>query len=92
MGYYDNYLRGQSQLRDRGVQATAARMSQETVTAQDMLARFARWQDESPCPWWPIPPTEMGGSCNGYWGRRIAHSTAPNVLRISRKATAIAVP
>jgi hypothetical protein len=27
-----------------GVQATAARMSQETVAAQDMLTRFAAWQ------------------------------------------------
>jgi hypothetical protein len=26
------------------VQATAARMSQETVSAQDMLTRFAHWQ------------------------------------------------
>jgi transposase len=31
-----------------GVQATAARMSQETVAAQDMLARFARWQGREP--------------------------------------------
>jgi hypothetical protein len=31
-----------------GVQATAARMSQETVAAQDMLARFARWQGRDP--------------------------------------------
>ena len=27
-----------------GVQATAARMSQEAVAAQDMLTRFAQWQ------------------------------------------------
>jgi hypothetical protein len=31
-----------------GVQATAARMSQETVAAQDMLARFAEWQGRAP--------------------------------------------
>ncbi len=31
-----------------GVQATAARMSQETVAAQDMLARFAQWQGREP--------------------------------------------
>jgi len=31
-----------------GVQATAARMSQETVAAQDMLTRFAEWQGRVP--------------------------------------------
>ena len=31
-----------------GVQATAARMSQETVAAQDMLTRFADWQGRAP--------------------------------------------
>ena len=31
-----------------GVQATAARMSQETVAAQDMIARFAEWQGRKP--------------------------------------------
>jgi hypothetical protein len=31
-----------------GVQATAARMSQETVAAQDMLTRFAHWQGREP--------------------------------------------
>ena len=31
-----------------GVQATAARMSQETVAAQDMLTRFAAWQQRAP--------------------------------------------
>src|SRR4029077_14357420 len=31
-----------------GVQGTAARMSQETVAAQDMLARFAQWQGRAP--------------------------------------------
>ena len=31
-----------------GVQATGARMSQETVAAQDMLTRFAPWQGRAP--------------------------------------------
>jgi hypothetical protein len=31
-----------------GVQGTAARMSQETVAAQDMIARFAEWQGREP--------------------------------------------
>src|SRR5258708_5984137 len=32
-----------------GVQATAARMSQETVAAEDMIARFAQWQHFQGC-------------------------------------------
>ena len=31
-----------------GVQATAARMSQEIVAAQDVIARFTRWQGREP--------------------------------------------
>ena len=31
-----------------GVQGTAARMSQETVAAQDMLTRFTQWQGREP--------------------------------------------
>jgi len=31
-----------------GVQATAARLSQETVAAEDMLTRFAQWQGRKP--------------------------------------------
>ena len=44
MGYYNNYLIDNSSCVIVGVQATAARMSQETVAAQDMITRFARWQ------------------------------------------------
>lgn len=44
MGYYNNYLIDNSSCVIVGVQATAARMSQETVAAQDMLTRFAHWQ------------------------------------------------
>ena len=48
LGYYDNYLVDNPSSVIVGVQATAARMSQETVAAQDMLARFARWQGQEP--------------------------------------------
>ena len=41
LGYYDNYLVDNHSCVIVGVQATAARMSQETVAAQDMLTRFA---------------------------------------------------
>jgi transposase len=48
LGYYDNYLVDNHSCVIVGVQATAARMSQETMAAQDMLARFAQWQGREP--------------------------------------------
>jgi transposase len=48
LGYYDNYLVDNPSCVIVGVQATAARMSQETVAAQDMLTRFAQWQGRGP--------------------------------------------
>jgi hypothetical protein len=48
LGYYDNYLVDNHSCVIVGVQATAARMSQETVAAQDMLTRFAQWQGVKP--------------------------------------------
>ena len=48
MGYYDNYLIDNDSCVIVGVQATAARMSQETVAAQDMLTRFTQWQGRTP--------------------------------------------
>ncbi len=48
LGYYDNYLVDNASCVIVGVQATAARMSQETVAAQDMLTRFTAWQGREP--------------------------------------------
>src|SRR5216683_849263 len=48
LGYYDNYLIDNHSCVIVGVQATAARMSQETVAAKDMIARFAQWQGREP--------------------------------------------
>src|SRR6202161_4274835 len=48
LGYYDNYLVDNQSCVIVGVQATAARMSQETVAAQDMLTRFTQWQGGAP--------------------------------------------
>jgi transposase len=48
LGYYDNYLVDNASCVIVGVQATAARMSQETVAAQDMLTRFRQWQGREP--------------------------------------------
>src|SRR3989442_11985535 len=48
LGYYDNYLVDNPSCVIVGVQGTAASMSQETVAAQDMIARFAQWQGRTP--------------------------------------------
>src|SRR5271157_4131081 len=48
LGYYDNYLVDNHSCVIVEVQGTAARMSQETVAAQDMLTRFAEWQGRAP--------------------------------------------
>jgi transposase len=48
LGYYDNYLVDNPSCVIVGVQATAARMSQETVAAPAMLTRFAQWQGRAP--------------------------------------------
>jgi len=48
LGYYDNYLVDNHSCVIVGVQATAARMRQETVAAQDMITRFAQWQGQEP--------------------------------------------
>src|SRR6201984_2640686 len=48
LGYYDNYLVDKHSCVIVGVQATAARMSQETVAAQDMITRFVQRQGREP--------------------------------------------
>ena len=48
LGYYDNYLVDNHSCVIVGVQATAARMSQETVAAQAMITRFTQWQGREP--------------------------------------------
>jgi transposase len=48
LGYYDNYLVDNQSCVIVGVQATAARMSQETVAAQAMIGRFTQWQGREP--------------------------------------------
>lgn len=48
LGYYDNYLVDNHSCVIVGVQATAARMSQETIAAQDMITRFVQGQGREP--------------------------------------------
>src|SRR5216110_1516311 len=48
LGYYDNYLVDNASCVIVGVQATAARMSQETVAAQAMITRFVQRQGREP--------------------------------------------
>ena len=105
LGYYDNYLVDNDSCVIVGVQATAARMSQETVAAQDMLTRFAAWRGQKPES---VAADTTYGNGSFYNGCRIAaslpicarvtvstertvRSTAPSILRISRKATVIVV-
>ena len=44
MGYYNNYLVDNHSCIVVGVQATGARLSEESRAAEDMIARFAQWQ------------------------------------------------
>jgi hypothetical protein len=46
MGYYNNYLVDNHSCIVVGVQATSARLSEESRAAEDMIARFAQWQGE----------------------------------------------
>jgi transposase len=48
LGYYDNYLVDNRSCVIVGVQATAARLSQESVAARDMIARFAEQRGHHP--------------------------------------------
>lgn len=48
MGYYDNYLVDNQSCVIVGVQATAARLSQESAAARDMLTRFAQRHGSRP--------------------------------------------
>jgi transposase len=48
LGYYDNYLVDNHSCVIVGVQATPARLSQETVAARAMIARFSQWQGQKP--------------------------------------------
>jgi transposase len=106
LGYYDNYLVDNHSCVIVGVQATAARMSQETVAAQDMLARFARWQGRDPES--VVADATYGNGEFLQWlmergitplcalgtalSARTTHSTVRSISRIFLKATAIAVP
>jgi DDE family transposase len=48
MGYYNNYLVDNHSCIIVGVQATGARLSEESRAAEDMIARFAQWQGKKP--------------------------------------------
>jgi hypothetical protein len=107
LGYYDNYLVDNDSCVIVGVQATAARMSQETVAAQDMLTRFAEWQGRAPES--VAADTTYGNGEFLQWladravslptcGRETAstergvHSSVPSVSRTKRNTIAISVP
>ena len=48
MGYYDNYLVDNHSCIIVGVQATGARLSEESRAAEKMIARFTQWQGKNP--------------------------------------------
>src|SRR6267154_1020110 len=48
LGYYDNYLVDNHSCVIVGVQATGARLSEESRAAEDMIVRFAQWQGRKP--------------------------------------------
>lgn len=48
MGYYNNYLVDNQSCIIVGVQATGARLSEESRAAEEMIARFADWQGKNP--------------------------------------------
>jgi transposase len=48
MGYYDNYLIDNHSCIVVGVQATGARLSEESRAAEEMISRFTHWQGRKP--------------------------------------------
>ncbi len=48
MGYYNNYLVDNHSCIVVGVQATGARLSEESRAGREMIARFAQWQGRKP--------------------------------------------
>jgi transposase len=48
MGYYNNYLVDNHSCIIVGVQATGARLSEESRAAEEMIARFTQWQGKNP--------------------------------------------
>jgi hypothetical protein len=48
MGYYNNYLVDNHSCIIVGVQATRGRLSEESRAAEEMIARFAEWQNKNP--------------------------------------------
>jgi len=105
LGYYDNYLVDNDSYVIVGVQATAARMSQETVAAEDMLTRFTAWQGREPES--VAADTTYGNGEFLQWLadrnitpymrtrdsiiERTVRSSVPSVLLTNRKTIAISV-
>ena len=104
LGYYDNYLVDNDSCVIVGVQATGARMSQETVAARryaNPFRRVARTQRLT--QWLPTRPMGMGSSYSGWrigtslptCGPAIAstergvHSSVPSVSLMNRNRIAI---
>ena len=83
LGYYDNYLVDNQSCVIVGVQATAARMSQETVAAQNMMTRFTEWQGRAPES--VAADTTYGNGEFLQWAGRSRHHSLDADPRIHRK-------
>src|SRR5216110_3116086 len=67
LGYYDNYLVDNASCVIVGVQATPARLNQESVAARDMIERYRERYGYLPQTLAPrIPPTATANYCNGW--------------------------
>jgi hypothetical protein len=65
MGYYNNYLIDNHSCIVVGVQATGARLSEESRAAEDMIARFANGKVGNRSPSLPMQAMEMVSFCHG---------------------------
>jgi len=79
MGYYNNYLVDNHSCIVVGVQATGARLSEESRAARDMIARFAACKDENQHPSLPMPVMATVNSCSGWWTGRLLHTCLPEM-------------
>jgi hypothetical protein len=65
LGYYDNYLVDNASGVIVGVQATPARLSQESAAARAMIERYGKRYGYCGKLWRRIPPTATANCCNG---------------------------
>ena len=65
MGYYNNYLVDNHSCIIVGVQATSARLSEESRAAEEMIRRFTRGRARVHSPLLPMPAMATVSCCSG---------------------------